>query len=296
MLDGSSNSIINFGDISKPATVLIEKISQAVGGCFRPCQTRRVAKAEAEADIIRARAEIEITELQRRALNRFVEEEAQKQENIENITKKAIPHLTESAQPEKMENDWITNFFDKCRIISDEEMQSLWAKVLAGEASAPGTYSKRTVNLLSSLDKTDADLFTTLCVFGWSFGNEIVPLIFDITDDTYTKKGINFPAITHLDNVGLVNYNHLTGFLRVGLPKITAIQYYNTSVIIDFKRAGDNELSTGHVLLTKTGQELARICGAKPIDSFLDYIVNKWKKDGLSVILPNQSAFFNQPF
>jgi Protein of unknown function (DUF2806) len=48
-------------------------------------------------------------------------------------------------------DDWITNFFDKCRIVSDEEMQQIWAKVLAVEANKPGTYSKRTVNFLSSV-------------------------------------------------------------------------------------------------------------------------------------------------
>jgi hypothetical protein len=49
-----------------------------------------------------------------------------------------LPELTEAATPEKLEDDWITNFFDKCRLISDEEMQTLWSKVLAGEANAPG--------------------------------------------------------------------------------------------------------------------------------------------------------------
>jgi hypothetical protein len=155
----NNNSLINFGDISKPATVLIEKISEAVGGYFRPYQIKRVAKAEADADIIKAEAQIEITDLQRRALNRFVAEESKKQENIETITAKAIPQLTDSSAPQNMEDDWISNFFDKCRIVSDEEMQSLWAKVLAGEANSPGSYSKRTVNFLSSLDKSDAQLF-----------------------------------------------------------------------------------------------------------------------------------------
>ena len=42
-----SNSIINLGGLSKPATVLIEKISDAVGGVFKPYQIKRIAKAEA---------------------------------------------------------------------------------------------------------------------------------------------------------------------------------------------------------------------------------------------------------
>lgn len=45
-MTGTNNSIVNLGEISKPATVLIEKISDAVGGVFKPYQIRRVAEAE----------------------------------------------------------------------------------------------------------------------------------------------------------------------------------------------------------------------------------------------------------
>ena len=96
-----NNSLINLGNLAEPAKVLIEKVSDAVGGAFKPYQIKRVAKAEAEAEIIKANAKIEISELQIRALNRFFVEEAVKQENIENITKKAIPQLEESANPKK---------------------------------------------------------------------------------------------------------------------------------------------------------------------------------------------------
>jgi hypothetical protein len=53
-------SLINLGELSKPATVLIEKIAEATGGVFRPFQIRRVAQAEADAEIIKTSAKIEI--------------------------------------------------------------------------------------------------------------------------------------------------------------------------------------------------------------------------------------------
>jgi len=133
-------ALINLGELSKPATVLIEKISEAVGGVFRPYQIRRVADAEADAEKIRAVSKIEVTDLHRRAMCRFLEEEGKKQQNIEDITSKALPDVAENSTPEKIENDWLTNFFDKCRLISDEGMQKLWAKVLAGEANMPGHF------------------------------------------------------------------------------------------------------------------------------------------------------------
>jgi len=138
---------INFGDLTKPATVLIEKISEAIGGIFRPHQIRRIAEAEAEASRIKTVSEIEITDLQRRAIQRFFSEEAKKQQNIESITAMALPQLAEHASPENIEDDWITNFFDKCRLISDLDMQTLWSRLLSGEANSPGRFSKRTINV-----------------------------------------------------------------------------------------------------------------------------------------------------
>jgi carbamoylphosphate synthase small subunit len=87
--------LVNIGDLSKPATVFIEKISDAVGGVAKPWQLTRVAKAEAKADIIRSQAKIEISELERRALERMVREEGKKQENIESIAEKTIPLLSQ---------------------------------------------------------------------------------------------------------------------------------------------------------------------------------------------------------
>ena len=58
-----SHSLINLGELSKPVTVLIQKISDALGGYFKPWQIRRIAQAEAEADKIAALAEIEIRKI-----------------------------------------------------------------------------------------------------------------------------------------------------------------------------------------------------------------------------------------
>ena len=171
--------LINFGNLTKPADTLIKKISNAVGVIFEPRQIRRVAEAKAEAAKIEAQSEIEITDLHRRAARRWIGEEAQCQINMESITAKALPQLNDNATPSSVEDDWIVNFFERSRIVSDNEMQELWSRVLAGEANDPGTYSKRTVNFLSDLDKAEAALFTKLCGFAWEMG-EVVPLVFDV--------------------------------------------------------------------------------------------------------------------
>lgn len=271
------NSLINFGEISKPATVLIEKISDAVGGIFKPYQIVRVAKAEAEAERVKAEAQIQISDLQRRAFHRFLEEEAKKQKNMEDITQQALPQLEEKSDPQKVEDDWITNFFDKCRLISDSEMQTLWSRVLAGEANAPGTYSKMTVNLLSDIDKTDAELFTRLCGFGWMVGN-IVPLVFDVQAEIYNQYGITFNSLSHLESIGLIQFNNIAGFSRLKLPKRFPVFYYGIRLDLEMPNDADNSLDIGRVLLTKVGQELSPICGSRPVNGFLDYVRTKWEQ------------------
>lgn len=270
-------SLVNIGELAKPATVLIEKVSDAIGGCFKPHQIRRVAQAEAEAEKIKATTKIEITDLEHRATQRFFIEEAKKQSNMESITAQALPQLEEGADPKAVEDDWITNFFDRCRLISDQQMQGLWAKVLAGEASSPGKYSKRTVNLIGSLDKSDADLFSRLCGFAWSF-DDIMPLIYEKEADIYNQSGINFTALRHLDDIGLVSFGSLAGYSRTHLPKRITICYYSTPINIEFPKDVDNKLDIGKVLLSQAGQELAQICGSEPVPGFLDYMIGEWTK------------------
>lgn len=271
-----SHSLIDLGNLSKPADTLVKKVSKAVGGLFAPRQIRKVAKAKADAALIEAEAQIQITDLHRRAARRFIEEEAQHQQNMESIAAKALPQLDAAAKPDVMDDDWIANFFDKCRIVSDGDMQTLWSRVLAGEANNPNTYSKRTVNFLSDMDKNDAELFTKLCGFTWMIGG-IVPLILDYTANIYKDNGIGFDDLSHLDSIGLAIFSART-VDRSGLPEKFFITYYDKPLTLQTPKGSDNLLNTGHVQFTRIGRELAPICGSEPVAGFYEYVKEHWKQ------------------
>lgn len=282
MPDGS---LINLGELSKPINTLVEKISSAAGILYEPTRIKRKALADAEAKKTQAIVDLEISDLQKRAMHRFLQEETIKQENIESIVEKSFDKINDTAEPENIEDDWIANFFDKSKFISDNNMQELWSKILAGESNKPGTYSKRTIEVLSNLDKSDAVLFTNLCKFVWSFG-ELQPLIFDHQNDIYNKYGINFSTLMHLDEIGLISFNSTTGFLRKGFRKNAAVFYYGRPLQIEFNKDKDNQMQTGNVLLTSIGKELALIANSNKLDEFYDYVVEKYHKDGLKLSEP----------
>ena len=287
MSQQTSNSLINLGDLGKPIDTLINKISDATGVFYEPTRIRRKAEAESDAaitsakaeaavDIINAESEIEIADLHQRTVQRRIKEDMRDQKNMEAIIAQAVPDVNEDAQPDSMEDDWIANFFDKCRLVSDSDMQSLWARVLAGEANAPSTYSKRTVNLLSDLDRSDAELFTKLCGFGWMIENLFTILVFDETAEIYNRHRIDFDTLSHLNSIGLIQGEHVARFTRTSLPRRFDAHYYGKPLPLEIFSVDNNVLKIGKTLLTKIGQELAPISGSKLVDGFYEYVKNQW--------------------
>lgn len=276
MADG--NSLIDFGDLSKPVTTLIEKASDAVGGLFKPWQIKRIARAEAEAKKIWAAKDIEITDMQQRAIVRNLHEQGKHQQNMEHITAGAIPLINPGAKPEQIEEDWLTYFFSKARIVSDEMMQSLWSRLLAGEANAPYSYSKRTIDFVSTLDKSDAELFTQLCTFNWLIEDEFYPLIYLLEDEIYEQFGISYESLTHLDTIGLISFRTIeVQGIHIPLQKVWT-SYYEKPVILEFLKTDKSQHSVdiGHVTLTRVGKELVLLCGSRPSEDFFAHILSKW--------------------
>ena len=176
-----------------------------------------------------------------------------------------------------VEDDWLVNFFDKSRIVSDDQMQDLWARVLSGEANAPGSFSKRTVNTLADLDRSDAELFTDLAGFIWHRDGMPIPLVFDVEATIYTSRRITFASLSHLEDIGLVKFNDITGFSLQGIRKKCQLYYYGRGLMLEMPKAENNPLNVGRVLLTKVGWDLIQVCEGRRVDRFWEYVIDQWR-------------------
>ena len=218
-------------------------------------------------------------------------EETRNQANIERIASGALPLLEEASDPSKVDDDWIVNFFDKCRIVSNEEMQILWSKVLAGEANAPGSFSKRTISVLASLDRSDAFLFQSLCQIAVAvvgLPESSIPFFHPTGEhpNLYDEIDINFGTLTHLEDLGLTNYLPGIGYRRVGLLRLEVFRYFDTDLLVEFKNETNNEFNIGKVRFTRAGHELLQVCGAKPLDQFVDHLVTTLTEQELIISSP----------
>lgn len=278
------NTLVNLEKFTEPVNTLILKISDAIGVLYEPLRIVRKARAEAKTEEIMALSSINIEDIQRRALQRFMHEETRKQENIERVIEKAIPSIKEDAKSEDIEIDWLVRFFESVKLISDNEMQFIWSQILADETNSPGTYSKSTIRLLAELEKSDAVLFADLCKFKFNinFERDYI-IIYDLAQVIYHKFKITFASLTHLDNIGLIKFSPGSEFCLKELPQKSEIIYYGNQISITFKEEKNGVLEIGYVVFTKIGEQLANICTSIPENGILDYTIEKWKNQGLEV-------------
>ncbi|MCG3885857.1 DUF2806 domain-containing protein [Photobacterium leiognathi] len=116
------------------------------------------------------------------------------------------------ANDDPVDPDWFTRWRDNAEKVSNNYLQTLWAKVLAGEVTTPGTYSLRTLDLLKSLSKNEAELISKLGEFiidgrvikgvkglrGLGNDSETVEKIM-------TEKGLHFSNLLYLQEIGIIS-------------------------------------------------------------------------------------------
>jgi len=280
---GDLLGLSNLKYLSEPMRLLIEKASQGVGGLYRPKQIKRIADAESYAELARARTRVKVAAIEDRAAGRVIEAEARKQVNIESVVAKALPDVANDAKPQRIDDDWLVYFFEKASLFSNDEMQALWAKILAGEANSPGVFSKRTLNALSILEHADAQRFTKLAGFVWRISNDDVPVVFDTDASIYKDQGVTFGSLTQLDAIGLISFSpsDSLGFNFSKEGKVLVSRQGKDRIFILPKDV--TQLEIGHVVFTSTGRELYRICKPADIDGYERFALDYWKQKKVGI-------------
>ena len=223
------------------------------------------------------------------------------QANMEEIIEKASSRISDDASPEDMGNDWLLNFFDKSRMVSEGEIQELWARVLAGEANNPGLYSRKTVNILADMEAEDARLFERLSNFRLipvdpvyehtTNGRTVTGFVpsskahskLTVLDDRhpiYTENGINFSSLARLEWLGLVRYISIGYVVSHVSDKFSAYEHSGGYLYI----ASDEPIPFGRAEFTVAGQQLSELC--VPLETprgFIDYATEIWRSEGVRV-------------
>lgn len=284
-------SLIDLNGLSHPATTLIEKISDAIGVWYEPHRMIKQAQAQAYVDLIKFNSARHLSQLEQRAMESFISKEAKKQDNIEKITTAAIAALDAKSKPEDIDSDWLSYFFNKCEHITEPQMQRVWGEILSRKASDKTAYSKKTIQILSTLEMADAETFTNFCSYVVHRADLHEIHIFDLEHEIYTKGGVNFGNTLHLQSLGLIQYlsSGYTYNIRDELIKSDTdentsylpIKYFNRDFELRFNLEINEHIIEDEILLdyglasfTTAGYEIFTICQAQPNPKFINY----WSK------------------
>ncbi len=195
---------------------LIEACRAFVGAALEPTQMKRLARGEVEAEKIRLKGQYEVEELDlqlaQRAAMRLGNQEMRRQANIEQVFEGALRMVPEETSEEPVDEDWISEFFGYCGSISNATMQAIWSRLLAGEISEPGTHTRRTLQIVSTMSQGDADLFVKVFAIqlNWGFDGEFQLHDFGVITTPEAEewmianRSVGGGGVQHLRDIGLL--------------------------------------------------------------------------------------------
>ena len=182
-----------------------------------------------------------------------------KANNFLQVAKKADEYYAEMQHDQAKTTydfDWFVRFYEAVGNISNEEMQELWAKILAGEIARPSSFSLKTIDVLRNISRNDAELFVKLCSHSFSSGGQ--RLFLPRYDDYLDKRGIQYSDIMKLNEYGLI-FNASTISLNITINKKPKILFVNNELLMTIASADEKVVtaSISQYPFTEVGRELA---------------------------------------
>lgn len=223
-----------------------------------------------------------------------------KARNFLTVAKKADRYYSKMPPRDKnfdaYDFDWFIRFYEAVGNISNEEMQELWAKILAGEISHPNTFSLRTIDVLKNLNKEDARLFDKVCNHS-VFADSVYFL--PRYDEYLAMSGVKYSEIMRLAELGLINDSGLV-VLNVEPHETNSALLVHRDLVLIFNSKDSNKrgFHINQYPFTQVGCELATLKSAGATNQvFLEFVkelsrenqsihfeVHKFKRKGLDKI------------
>ncbi len=218
-------------------------------------------------------------------------QEEKRQRNIESVVRQAATELGDKDVPDnETDHDWTARFFGEVQDVSSEEMQSLWAKVLAGEIERPGSTSIQTLSILRNLGLATAIVFRRFCSvcvsvsFESHFSDARVPSLgSNAAGNALQSYGLNFGTLNLLNEHGLIisDYNSWFDYNVSIEPWSSTTKLGQVVCPFSFQdkcwvlsptaeRAANKEFQLSGVALTSSGRELSQVVNLEPMDGYAE--------------------------
>lgn len=184
-----------------------------------------------------------------------------KANNFLMVAKKADNYYKEHPRIEEQgmyDFDWFVRFFEAVGNVSDETMQNLWAKILAGEIARPSTFSLKAIDVMRNLSKRDAELFIKVC--SHSFMSSVTNIYLPNEDEYIESVGIQYTDIMKLSELGLI-FNDATITLNINLSTqpLILVNTHDLIMLMTSTSGNSEKISIRQYPFTEVGKELSTL-------------------------------------
>lgn len=262
---------------SSPVLIkLVESVEDVIKTLYAPALTLKNGKAEVDVEVYRKQQNDRLLENQT-----FTLYEITKLKNFVNSANFASIELQRNDEQDvgdDIDFDWIMRFFDAVGNISNEELQKLWGKVLAGEIRHSGTCSLRTMDIVRNLSQNEAKIFNKLSQYVLQSGD----CYFILNDGFCELNEYNIKSHEYILKTGLKYSESIIPMIECGLlsvdnalatdfesDNVLSIQNQKIVCFVIAYGIGRHSISIEPYFLTTSGIELYNI-----IQSMSDYNVN----------------------
>jgi uncharacterized repeat protein (TIGR03899 family) len=246
-----------------------------------------------------ASIELSTPTLEERTQSRVDHKEAQKQLNLESVTAYAAEQLKheQAVTDEPIDEDWKTRFFTIAEEVSNDEMQALWGRILAGEIKKPKTYSLRTLELLRNLSKEEAECFIKFGQYAIKSGGVSFIMNFNNEKLLEEKYQLTFGERLLLEELGLLTANDLQFLLQETKENPTQIVFQIGNIcVVANKEANTPQQQVNALVFTKIGQELLQLIVTKAELDYIQLLASKIRRKGVTVKYANIIEVINGQF
>ena len=295
--------------LDKSLVKLIEVASSGIGSIAGPMVAGWQAEKRAKAKVIEAKGDAEILLIHANAAaearqvldedgietkgtitlnegvkNRIEFQERKRQANIVSVVNRAAHQLEGEDVPDtEPDHDWAARFFNEVQDVSTEEMQELWASVLARKVRDPRSTSIRALSVLKDLDVTTARSFSTLCSAAvyLQISDKVIldarvpSLGQHASQNSLEKFGLSFSVLSRLNEHSLIIPDYNSYFKLNVLSQAvdqTDFRMYHQGKRWDLdlilKGNEKRELKIHGVSFTVVGHELSQVVSREPMEDY----------------------------
>lgn len=161
----------------------------------------------------------------------------------------------DSISSKDVSEDWMMRFFNSVQDISDEKMQLLWGKILAGEIKQPNSFSLRSLDAMTKISKDEAQLFEKLSSYIINFRGTYAILN---NDDLNEKYSISYGQILALDECGIIDSSAMMS-LTLGINEKATLEIVYDSQLLIASAKDERKIRIQIFKLTRIGMEIFKI-------------------------------------